>query len=142
MLTEISPSITESGRVENGESVAISDIAIDGAICQPYVGSLEKGEADAIERTFTPKQPPTAAGETAPHPQDWDVIRERASVEIAALGTRAILSEALDLCEYLRQAFQGRFPTHPKPSAEWWGGLHMRLDGLQPQLVEAVGEQA
>lgn len=58
---------------------------------------------------------------------------------IDAMATTDALREALQLVEYLRGPFTGKFPTQPKPSTEWWAELRARLDSLQPQLQAACG---
>lgn len=51
----------------------------------------------------------------------------------------ALLREALQLVEYLRGPFAGRFPSHPKPDSYWWAGLRTQLDKLEPRLQSACG---
>jgi hypothetical protein len=51
----------------------------------------------------------------------------------------ALLRDALQLVEYLRSPFAGRFPSHPKPDSFWWAGLRTQLDKLEPRLQAACG---
>lgn len=50
-----------------------------------------------------------------------------------------VLRDARDLVAYVAGAFEGKFPSHPKPSQEWWGTLRVMVDNLGPRLAAAKG---
>lgn len=46
------------------------------------------------------------------------------------------LTGAAELVAYVLTAFEGKFPTHPKPDQSWWAGLRYRAEALRPMLPE------
>lgn len=51
-----------------------------------------------------------------------------------------LLGEALELVRHAASAFDGKFPTQPKPSVEWWGQLRTQSARLRPVLEQALAE--
>lgn len=78
-------------------------------------GPLETSEADAVEipvPLLTVREPPTV--------------------------TLAALLDALELCSLIDTAFDGPFPSHPKPSRAWWDTVRPLVKKSRPQLLAAV----
>lgn len=77
--------------------------------------SIETSEADAIEPP--PGSIPMADTHTGTDPVS--VVRDAAA-----------------LIEFLNGELNGKFKSHPKPSAEWWGTLRVMTENLGPRLAE------
>lgn len=71
---------------------------------------------------------------------------ERASIATreAAQASRAdvatVLTDCLLLMHHAAEPYGGKFPSHPKPSPEWWAELKRQIDALAPRLVKHIEE--
>lgn len=66
--------------------------------------------------------PPVAAPAPAPAVAPW----EDAPSQPAAAGP-----DLQQLLEHISAAYAGRFPSHPKPSPEWWAELRVKADRVR-----------
>jgi hypothetical protein len=82
--------------------------------------SIETSEAEAREIPIPVLQQPAAA--------------------LAGQDLQPLLADALALVQHALQAFEGRFPSHPKPEQSWWADLRAQAERLLPQLAAATAE--
>ncbi len=115
-----SPSGAEGSAVLADQRTAEPDFSIDlPALDEPSAAdvSLETSEREA----FTPP------GGLVPLAEPT-----RPSDEV-------LLRLCMAMVDHCALAFEGRFPSHPKPDAAWWGALRTGLTELRPLLAERVG---
>lgn len=61
-------------------------------------------------------------------------VAYRASVRVPAPAPDALLVDVSDLLAHLAEPFAGKFPSHPKPSPEWWAALRVKTQTMQQRL--------
>lgn len=49
-----------------------------------------------------------------------------------------VLTDVRGLLAFLAEPYAGKFPSHPKPSPDWWATLRVMVDNLQPRVERAV----
>lgn len=90
----------------------------------PADTSIETSEADAIE-------PPLGAIPVADTHAGTDPV--------------GVIRDAASLVAFLNAELNGKFKSHPKPSADWWATLRVMADNLGPRLTvlaEMFGDES
>lgn len=111
----------------------------------------EPATADATDRgapaNASPGGGPMGAGQAAAAAPA--VVPVRVAVDMATGPDRTaiavvhhmpdeLLARCAGLVAHLALAFEGKFPSHPKPEKAWWDGVRESIQVLQPALAAAM----
>jgi len=108
------------------------DIAEPGAdsTCTVNMPALETSGGEAVH--IRTEDLPALPG------PDYDAL-EVEPVDGPAAG-HDVITLCWELVKVLRTPYAGRFPSHPKPSPEWWADVRARLDVIEPRLAAMQGD--
>jgi len=108
------------------------DIAEPGAdsTCTVNMPALETSGGEAVH--IRTEDLPALPG------PDYDAL-EVEPVDGPAAG-HDVITLCWELVKVLRTPYAGRFPSHPKPSPEWWADVRARHDVIEPRLAAVQGD--
>lgn len=132
----------EEAAAESARIAAAAPQPIPEAQPAQQVLKAEPATADATDRgvavTASPVGGHMGFGQPAAAGPAGGVAVADIRIDLGSLDEEpadVLLADCLAFVRYTKTAFEGKSPSHPKPSDVWWAGLRERIDALESKLV-------